>query len=435
MSVRFPAPYETAVQHSRRAERFLVPAGLITTAGNTFQLTASAILVFRAGNTALSVGWLFIAVAIPQVVLAVLFGRLADRFDRRSLSITADVVSAVTALALPIWLWTHSSATLGSYLANFLLACSAALFNPASNALVKERVHDERLDRFNSRFEMANNTGMLLSSALAGFLVGWFGATPLFVFNAGSFAVSALLTFLIGRKPAAAAVPGRGSGGESTDPPTAAVPVVGHPVKRLVLLWTSSAANLIVANTILTVLILQTFHKGSWLIGVVDALAGVGFLTGAAFYPKLVARFGGLRLAVAAGILNCVLLSFESLNYIVLMAVIPFAGFLFAQARIAGRVLLMRASPDERVGRIFGGAQAFGLALGTAATIVLAALADHVGVRWAFVALAAMTAVHIAVARISLLWKAAAEPALFEAPAPAAAPAPAPVQAPALEGA
>lgn len=413
MSVRSPAPYETAAQHSRRAERLLVPAGLITTAGNTFQLTASAILVFRAGDTALSVGWLFIAVAIPQVVLAVLFGRLADRSDRRSLSITADVVSAVTALALPIWLWTHSSATLGSYLANFLLACSAALFNPASNALVKERVQDERLDRFNSRFEMANNTGMLLSSALAGFLVAWFGATPLFVFNAGTFAVSALLTFLIGGKPAAASAPASGPGADAADSPAAPVPSrpVAHPVKRLVLLWSSGAANLIVANTVLTVLILQTFHKGSWLIGVVDALAGVGFLTGAAFYPKLVARFGGLRLAVVAGILNCVLLSFESLNYIVLMAVIPFAGFLFAQARIAGRVLLMRASPDERVGRIFGGAQAFGLALGTAATIILAAFADHVGVRWAFVALAAMTTAQILIARISLLWKAEAEPA------------------------
>lgn len=424
MSVHPPEPYDTAVQHSKRAERLLVPAGLITTAGNTFQITASAILVFRAGNTALSVGWLFIAVAIPQVVLAVLFGRLADRFDRRSLSITADVASAVTAFALPLWLWTHSSATLGSYLANFLLACSAALFNPASNALVKERIKDARLDRFNSHFEMANNTGMLLSSALAGFLVAWFGATPLFVFNAGTFAVSALLTFFIGRKPAAEPAPapqtaGEGAG-DAADQPAAPVPAA-HPVKRLVLLWTSGAANVIVANTILTVLILQTFHKGTWLIGVVDALAGVGFLTGAAFYPKLVARFGGLRLAVVAGILNCVLLGFESVNYIVLMAVIPFAGFLFAQARIAGRVLLMRASPEERVGRIFGGAQAFGLALGTTATIILSAFADHVGVRWAFVALAAMTTVQILAASISMLWKpgAAAEPARGQAPAPA----------------
>jgi MFS family permease len=427
MSVYSAVPDDVAVRHSQRAERLLVPAGLITTAGNTFQITASAILVFRAGNTTLSVGWLFIAVAIPQVALAVLFGRLADRFDRRSLSMLADTASALAAFALPVWLWTHSSATLGSYLANFLLACCAALFNPASNALVKERVRDERLDRFNSHFEIANNAGMLGSSALAGFLVAWFGATPLFVFNAGTFAVSALLTFFIGHKPAAAPAPAGQDAADAADTPAAPAPAA-QPVRRLTLLWTSGAANVIVANTILTVLILQTFHKGAWLIGVTDALAGVGFLTGAAVYPKLVARFGGLRLAVIAGLVNCALLVLESLNPVALMVVIPFAGFAFAQARISGRVLLMRASPAERVGRIFGGAQAFGLALGTAATIVLSAFADHVGVRWTFVVLAAMTATQILAARVSLRgWHAPGTPSpAAHAPAqvPAATPAP-----------
>ncbi len=398
---------KASLRQSKRAERLLVPAGFITTSGNTFQITAAAILVFRAGNTTLSVGWLFIAVAIPQVALSLLFGRLADRFDRRSLSITADLASALTAFALPLWLWLHGSATLGSYLANFLLACSAALFMPASNALVKERIRDERLDKFNSRFEMANNAGMLLSSSLAGFLVTWFGATPLFVFNSGTFIASALLTYLIGAKqpkPAAATTTAdadtpAAADGAATMPAAPAE----RPIKRLVLLWTSGNANVIVVNTILTVLILHTFHKGAWLIGVTDALAGIGFLTGAACYPWLIARIDGLRLAVAAGLLNCAFLLVESLNYIVLMALIPFAGFVFAQARISSRVLLMRASPEERVGRIFGSGQAFGLALGTAATVGFSALADATGVRWAFVGLAAMTTTQILIAYLSLI--------------------------------
>ncbi|HEV3171533.1 MAG TPA: MFS transporter [Actinocrinis sp.] len=404
MSIDTAANADNAsLRQSRRAERLLVPAGFITTSGNTFQITAAAILVFRAGNTTLSVGWLFIAVAIPQVALSVLFGRLADRLDRRVLSMTADLASALTAFALPLWLWLHGSATLGSYLANFLLACSAALFMPASNALVKERIRDDRLDKFNSHFEMANNAGMLLSSSLAGFLVTWFGATPLFVFNSGTFIASAVLTYLIGAKqpkPGAAATTG-------ADTPAAAggaaIAPTERPIKRLVLLWTSGNANVIVVNTILTVLILHTFHKGPWLIGVTDALAGIGFLTGAACYPWLIARIDGLKLAVAAGLLNCAFLLVESLNYIVLMALIPFAGFVFAQARISSRVLLMRASPEERVGRIFGSGQAFGLALGTAATVGFSALADTTSVRWAFVGLAAMTTTQILIAYLSLI--------------------------------
>jgi hypothetical protein len=71
-------------------------------------------------------------------------------------------------------------------------------------------------------------------------------------------------------------------------------------------------------------------------------------------------------------------------HYIVLMIVIPFAGFCFAQGRIASRTLLMRASPEEKTGRIFGSAQALGLALGIGATVTLSALADSASVPYAF---------------------------------------------------
>lgn len=449
-----PSLREPSARQSRRAERLLIPASFITTIGNNFQITAAAVLVFRAGNSVLSVGWLFIAVAIPQVALSLMFGRLVDRLDRRALSITADLVSAASAFVLPIWLWLHASTTLGSYLANFALACSAALFMPASNALIKERIRDERLEKYNSRFEIANNIAMLASAGTAGVLVTWVGATPLFVINSGTFIASAALTYFIGPKTAnatpadaatapdtasAADTPQESTGpsttagmvadtaasdtassapGESTDPYSAPV---RRQIKRLVLLWTSSAANVIVVNAAMTVLILHTFHKGPWLIGVIDALAGSGFLAGAAAYPRLVARIDGMRLAVAAGLANCVFLLFESLNYIVLMAVIPLAGFVFALARISSRVLLLRASPQERVGRIFGGGQAFGLALGTAATIGFSLLADAAGVRWAFIGVAAMTTIQILLARSNSLF------------GPEPAPAPPAAQEPALQ--
>jgi hypothetical protein len=81
---------------------------------------------------------------------------------------------------------------------------------------------------------------------------------------------------------------------------------------------------------------------------------------------------------------NLAMFAIEPLHYIVLMAAIPFGGFCFALCRIAARTLLMRASPTDRVGRIFGSAQATGLALGVAATVGLSALADAVNVPLAF---------------------------------------------------
>src|SRR5882757_3853337 len=84
--------------------RLLRPAAFITSLGNNIQLLGAALLLVRAHGSMLDVGWLFIAVAVPQAVLSPYFGRLADRFDRRRLWIACDLVSAAAALALPIGL-------------------------------------------------------------------------------------------------------------------------------------------------------------------------------------------------------------------------------------------------------------------------------------------------------------------------------------------
>lgn len=412
------------VRRSKRAERLLIPAGFITTAGNAFQITAASILVFQAEQTTLSVGWLFIAVSIPQVALAFLFGRLVDKVDRRMLCVAADLVSALSAFALPVWLWIGGPTDLGSYIANFILAATAALFMPASNALVKERVADPRLGKFNAHFEMATNAGMLLASSTAGFLVIWFGPTPLFVFNSATFIASAVLIYFIGHKPAKP-VAVEQAGEETTG--TGAPPVpVRKPVKRLALLFTSGNLNLMVSNTILTALILQTFNQGPWLIGVVDALAGVGFIIGAGVYGRIAGKISGLKLALIGALGCCVMLVLEPLHYVVLLAVVPFAAFFFAQGRIAARTLLMQASPEERVGRIFGGAQAFGLALGIAGTVGLSALADATSVPFAFWGLAAIIAAIVIGTYISLVKPMTAierETAGVAEPEPAPAPA------------
>src|ERR1700730_8551662 len=379
------------LRRSKMSERLLIPAAFITTAGNAFQITAASILVFHANQKALAVGWVFIAMSIPQVALAVLFGRLVDKFDRRTLSVIADLARAVTALALPLWLWSGGSHTLGAYLATFLLACSAALFMPASNALVKERVRDERLGTFNARFEVATNAGMLIASGLAGILFVAIGPMPLFIFNSGTFVVSAVLTYLIGRKPPTAAPEAHHEAATTADARPAAKPTA-PPIKRLALLYVNANMGLVVASTLLLVVILHNFHKGPWLIGVVDALAFSGFLIGAALYPKISSRVKILPLAVIAMLGNVAMWCLEPLNYILLMSVIPIGGFCYALTRIAARTMLMRASPQDRAGRIFGGTQAASLALSVLATVALSALADATTVQYAFWGLGALQA-------------------------------------------
>jgi MFS family permease len=396
----------TDAYRSRMAERLLVPASFITTTGNAFQITAASVFVYRADANALAVGWVFIAFSLPGAALAFLFGKLVDRLDRRTLSIVADVSSAVISFALPVWLWSGGSHKTGAYATTFLLACSAALFMPASNALVKERIRNERLGVFNAHFELATNAGMLIGSGLAGVLFVAFGPVPLFIFNSGTFVVSAVLTSLIGRKPPAPAASTAtsdqegGPDGESAGGPDN-VPRA-RPIRRVALLYVNVNLGLIVASTLLLVVILRTFHKGPWLIGVTDALAFSGFVVGATIFPKVSARVRLLPLAVLTMLANVVSWCLEPLNYIALMCLIPFAGVVYALTRISARTLLMKVSPHDQVGRIFGGAQAAGLGLAVLATVVLALVADKTQVVYAFWGLGAAQAAISIIAYLSL---------------------------------
>ena len=392
------SPTEAALLQSKRAERYLVPATFITSSGNALQLTAATVLVFQAGGTTLSVSWLFIAVSIPQVAFSVFFGRLADRFDRRMLTVTADVISAMSAFALPVWLWLGGTPTLGSYLFNFLLAVTAALFMPTSNALVKERILDEHLGKFNSRFELATNAGFLLASASVGLLIHALGVTPLLVFNALTFLGSAAFIYLVGPKaaPAAAAptVEEAAEAGEvAHSAPTPAAAPAGQPIKRLAVLFGNLSLGIMVANTLLAALILDTFNMGPWLLGVSDAGAFIGFSIGALLYPWIGKRVSLLNLAVFGTLGNLLMFCLQPLHWVALIVCITFAGFCFALSRVGARTLLMKASPVDRVGRIFGGTNAFALGAGITANLLLSTLADRTdNVPLAFWGLAAIQA-------------------------------------------
>ncbi|MFC1415635.1 MFS transporter [Streptacidiphilus cavernicola] len=400
-----------------RAERLLVPAAFITALGNNVQLIAGALLVIKSDPTMLAVGWLFIAVAVPQALLSPFFGRLVDRFDRRRLWIGSDLTSAVTALALPVWLAWGGAPGPGIYLAGFALAVVSALFFPASAALIKERVRSERLRSFNANYEMATQAGMLLSATVGGLAVQAFGAVPLLLVNAGTFAVSALCVIGVGRRPAAAlagpALPetAASAAAEAPTAPTGA----GFPMGWLILLFAQGSVVVTVFNALLPKLVLGELHRGAGTFGAIDALGSLGFLFATGAYKVLGRRFGDLGVATTAFLLCDVLFVLEPQFGVIGLAVqVPLGAFVFGQARIASRNLLMASVDATRVGRAFGLANGGGLAATVVAMLLVATVTDHSDTRYGFAATAVLSATAALATAVRLR-----RPARTAAPAPA----------------
>jgi len=377
-------PPQVPALASRRVDQRFLPAVFITNLGNNIQLIASSLLIFKDSGTTLSVGWVYILVALPQMLLAVPLGRLADRFDRRKLCVTADVLSALTAAALPVWLLLGGTGTSAVYAVNLGLAVMAALFMPASLALMKERVPQERLGGFNINYEFAYQGGTMLSGVLGGIAVQFVGATPLFVFNAATFAASAVLIFSLGRRPERPE-PDEWDRREAV---TQAAPATPGPVLRLAVLYSIGSIIVTVANTLLLVVVVRRFHHGAATLGIADALACVGILIGIWIYKRVKDRFD-YRLLIGVGYGVCAGLAFIQPQAIwTLLPGVFLAGLTFVFGRLPARSELMRHVPESRTGRVFGAANCFGLAVSVVLTVIVSAISDHHSVVLGYAALA-----------------------------------------------
>lgn len=385
--------------------RLLLPAAFITSLGNNIQLLGAALLLVRAQGSMLDVGWLFIAVAAPQAVLSPYFGRLADRFDRRRLWMICDVVSVAAALALPVGLALGVSHQPLIYGTNFALAVIAAQFTPASAALIRERVPTAQLRRFNAHYEIALQCGMLLSAAVGGIALQYFGPKPLFTFNALTFAVSAVLVYAVGTSRRPTELLG--------EPTYAERPVAARviPLAPLALLFGQGLVVVTVFNALLPVLLIGEWHRGPAVLGVVDALGGAGFLLAAAVYHRSAARLGDLKLALGGFFACTTLFALQPLFGVpVLMVLVPLGAFLFGQARIATRSLLMTSVDESRVGHAFGLANGYGLAATIVVMLIASIVTGHSDTRYGFaiVAVISLLSAGLAAAWISTISRRAA---------------------------
>jgi MFS family permease len=400
-----------------RAERLLIPAAFVTALGNNVQLIAGALLVLRTDRTMLSVGWLFIAVAAPQVLLSPLFGRWADRYDRRRLWAGSDLASAVLALALPLWLTWGGAAGPGIYAGNLGLAVVSALFFPASAALIKERVRPEQLSRFSANYEMATQGGMFLSATVGGLCVQAFGAVPLLLMNSGTFVFSAVCVLAVGRAPARGPHPEHADSehaerSEPAETPTrvpqrSAQSAMQRASRRRlgwqIVLFAQSSVVVTVFNALLPKLVLDEFQRGAGTYGAIDALGSLGFLGATWSYRLLAPKLGDLRISLAGYALCAVMFAFEpDLGVAGLFPTVLLGAYMFGHARIASRNLLMSSVDARYAGRVFGRANGGGLAATIVAMLLVAEITDHTDCTYGFAATALLSAAAVSACALRL---------------------------------
>ena len=183
--------------HRNREFRRLYLASMISLGGDWFLLVALFGLVLSLTGSAVSVALLLAVQDLTYFAASPAAGVLADRLDRRTLMVAADLARAVLCLG---FLLVQSAHTV--WVAYVLLAAMAtfsAAFEPSSAAALPNLVEREDLATANALSGSLWGTMLAVGAALGGVVAAALGTNAAIIIDAVSFLGSAWLIFRIHR--------------------------------------------------------------------------------------------------------------------------------------------------------------------------------------------------------------------------------------------
>ena len=360
-------------------------AGAAATLGTWAYAVALPVYAYHAGG-ARAVGLLFFARFALAAIAAPWLGVLADRWSRRQLMLSADLVRLAIFTAM-----TAIAATGGSSWAVFALAISSTIvsgaYGPAQSALMPSLVESpDELTAANLVGNTVSSMGMFAGPALGGVLLALSGPSSVFAVNGATFLWSALWVVKVPRDKRPT---GAGRSNALRELSEGLRTVARHRALRVIVGLT--AAQTVVAGAfevLLVVLGLRLLHGGNAAVGWLNTATGVGSIAGAVIVASVARRkrlAGGLGLgAFLWGLPIAATALWLNLGAaLVLVALVGAGGVL---VDVAGITLVQRSAENDLLGRVFGVLQSLSLAGLALGSVVAPSLVTWLGPRGALVA-------------------------------------------------
>lgn len=173
---------------ARAGFRELCAATVLSLLGTQISRVALILYVFHATNDVSGIVLLSVCALVPTILVSPFAGALVDRFDRRKVMVTADLLRLVV---------TGATAILPSagamYVMTALNSIAGSVWHPAKTAIVPRIVAAKDLEQANSVEQGASNVVWIVGPIVGAELFLRAGIVATLVVDAFSFLVSALL--------------------------------------------------------------------------------------------------------------------------------------------------------------------------------------------------------------------------------------------------
>jgi MFS family permease len=333
---------------SRREIMTLAIAAAVSNTGSWAASVALSLVIYAKTGSAVWLATSFLLVQAPSALVTPLAGVIADRFDRRRVMITCDLLGAFSYAGLALTARPALLISLGA-----VAALVHSPFTPASRAAVPNLASGDELSWANGMLASAANVAQLAGPALGGVLFATAGAAAAFWVNSLSFVASAGLIAVVHASFRQQDSTSQWSGAGGT---WAGVRFIWS--DRIVLTLVAIGAVTFMATEIVTVAdlpLIRHFQVGGVGYGIMNAAWGAGGLIGG----LIAARVVNQRREPAAAVLGVLVfglfvVAVGAAPSFVLVVVCTFAFALTDSFGFVGfSGIYQRRTPDEIRGRVF----------------------------------------------------------------------------------
>ncbi|HEY7404404.1 MAG TPA: MFS transporter [Candidatus Angelobacter sp.] len=182
-----PAPVPPVHPLRERNFRMLWIGSAISLLGDQFYLVALPWVVLQQTGSAVAMGTIMMAAAIPRAVLMLLGGALTDRISPRRILMGTASARTLFVAAIGALLWFHHLRIWELYILGFAFGVADAFAMPAFSAFLPSLLQREQLVAANSVFQTTAQLTTIVGPAPAGIVVKILGAAWAFILDAISF--------------------------------------------------------------------------------------------------------------------------------------------------------------------------------------------------------------------------------------------------------
>ncbi|SPF31353.1 Major facilitator superfamily MFS_1 [Candidatus Sulfopaludibacter sp. SbA4] len=337
-----------------------------------------SVVTFQLHGTATQVSMILVAYMLPLAVISPLAGVFVDKWNVKWTMIASDLVRAALVLVL-VFMRPNLNAI---YAIFFALSTVSSFFIPAQSVAVRAIAPAAGLLAVNALMSQAVQGSQIISPAISGLLVQWFGANSCFLFDSASFVFSAamVMSVAIHRQRSAAA---------------AASSVLSSLLQGFRFILTHAALSFVILSmtagmfavrcfgALLSIYVRDVLVSTAALFGILNSLIGIGMIAGTQSIHRFARKIPQQYLVIyglsgmGAAVFVTAVFGKVATTALGMLAI----GFCAALVFIPAQTLLQKETPHDMLGRVSSSVMSLMAISQVLAMFVAGPVAQKAGIR------------------------------------------------------